>query len=200
MIITIGREFGSYGHVIGRELAKRLGIKYYDKETLAQEAKKSGQYEELRDFYEEQPVNSLLYVIATDSRAQGQRRVPFQFLQKVAEQEDCVIVGRCGNYILKDNPDMVSVFVHAPKEYRIDKTAADRKISSEKARRLVEKEDKARAGFRTYYVDERCNEADGYQLTIDSSVISIEDAVDLIIDFANRKERQKNKAAALPAK
>ena len=56
MIITIGREFGSYGHVIGRELAKKLGIKYYDKETLAQEAKKSGQYEELRDFYEEQPV------------------------------------------------------------------------------------------------------------------------------------------------
>lgn len=200
MIITIGREFGSYGHVIGRELAKKLGIKYYDKETLAQEAKKSGQYEELRDFYEEQPINSLLYVIATDSRAQGQRRVPFQFLQKVAEQEDCVIVGRCGNYILKDNPDMVSVFVHAPKEYRIDKTAADRKISSEKARRLVEKEDKARAGFHTYYADERWNEADGYQLTIDSSVISIEDAVDLIIDFANRKERQKNKASALPAK
>ena len=192
MIITIGREFGSYGHVIGRELAKKLGIKYYDKETLAEEAKKSDRYEELRDFYEEQPINSLLYVIATDSRAQGQRNVPFQFLQGIAEKEDCVIVGRCGNYVLKDNPDMTSVFVHAPKEYRIDKTAADRKISPEKARRLVEKEDKARAGFHTYYADEKWNEADGYQLTIDSSVLSIEDAVDLIIDFVNKKERVKN--------
>jgi cytidylate kinase len=192
MIITIGREFGSYGHVIGRELAKKLGIKYYDKESLALEAKKSDKYEELRDFYEEQPINSLLYVIATDSRSNGQRKVPFEFIRRVAEKEDCVIVGRCGNYILKGHPEMTSVFVHAPKEYRIDKTAADRKISAEKAKRLVEKEDKAREGFHTYFADEKWNEADGYQLTIDSSVISIEDAVDLIIDFVHKKENRKN--------
>ena len=94
MIITIGREFGSYGHVIGRELAKKLGIKYYDKESLALEAKKSDKYEELRDFYEEQPINSLLYVIATDSRSNGQRKVPFEFIRRVAEKEDCVKIGR----------------------------------------------------------------------------------------------------------
>ncbi len=192
MIITIGREFGSYGHVIGRELAKKLGIKYYDKESLALEAKKSDKYEELRDFYEEQPINGLLYVIATDSRSNGQRKVPFEFIRRVAEKEDCVIVGRCGNYILKGHPEMTSVFVHAPKEYRIDKTAADRKISAEKAKRLVEKEDKEREGFHTYFADEKWNEADGYQLTIDSSVISIEDAVDLIIDFVQKKENRKN--------
>lgn len=192
MIITIGREFGSYGHVIGRELAQKLGVKYYDKESLAEEARKSENYEELRDFYEEQPVNSLLYVIATDSRAQGQRKVPSEFIRNLAEKEDCVIVGRCGNFILKDHPDMTSVFIHAPKEYRIDKTAADRKISTEKARRLVEKEDKAREGFHTYYADERWNEADGYQLTIDSSVISIEDAVELIIDFVNKNQNSIN--------
>ena len=192
MIITIGREFGSYGHVIGRELAQKLGVKYYDKESLAEEARKSENYEELRDFFEEQPVNSLLYVIATDSRAQGQRKVPSEFIRNLAEKEDCVIVGRCGNFILKDHPDMTSVFIHAPKEYRIDKTAADRKISTEKARRLVEKEDKAREGFHTYYADERWNEADGYQLTIDSSVISIEDAVELIIDFVNKKQNSIN--------
>ena len=192
MIITIGREFGSYGHVIGRELAQKLGVKYYDKESLAEEARKSENYEELRDFYEEQPVNSLLYVIATDSRAQGQRKVPSEFIRNLAEKEDCVIVGRCGNFILKDHPDMTSVFIQAPKEYRIDKTSADRKISTEKARRLVEKEDKAREGFHTYYADERWNEADGYQLTIDSSVISIEDAVELIIDFVNKKQNSIN--------
>ena len=84
------------------------------------------------------------------------------------------------------------MFVHAPKEYRIDKTAADRKISAEKAKRLVEKEDKEREGFHTYFADEKWNEADGYQLTIDSSVISIEDAVDLIIDFVHKKENRKN--------
>lgn len=192
MIITIGREFGSYGHVIGRELARKLGVKYYDKESLAEEAKKTDQYEELRGFYEEQPINSLLYVIATDGRSHGQRTVPFEFIRNLAEKEDCVIVGRCGNFILKDHPDMTSVFIHAPKEYRIDKTAADRKISTDKARRLVEKEDKERAGFHTYYADEKWNETDGYQLTIDSSVISIEDAVDLIIDFVNKKQNRRN--------
>lgn len=74
MIITIGREFGSCGHIIGRELAKRLGIKYYDKDSLAEEAKKTDKYEELRAFYEEQPINSLLYVIATDSSPMGSGR------------------------------------------------------------------------------------------------------------------------------
>lgn len=190
MIITIGREFGSYGHVIGRKLAEKLGVKYYDKESLAEEAKKTDQYEELRGFYEEQPVHSLLYMIATDSRSHGQSKVPFEFIRNLAGKEDCVIVGRCGNYILKDNPDMTSVFVHAPKDYRIDKTAADRKISIEKARKLVEKEDKARAGFHSYYADEKWNDADEYQLTIDSSVIELDDAVDLIIDFVNRKQNK----------
>lgn len=190
MIITIGREFGSYGHVIGRKLAEKLGVKYYDKVSLEEEAKKTDYYEELRGFYEEQPVHSLLYVIATDSRSHGQSKVPFEFIRNLASKEDCVIVGRCGNYILKDNPDMTSVFVHAPKEYRIDKTAADRKISTEKARRLVEKEDKARAGFHSYYADEKWNDADEYQLTIDSSVIELDDAVDLIIDFVNKKQNK----------
>lgn len=191
MIVTVGREFGSYGHVIGRKLAEKLGVKYFDKESLAQEAKKTDYYDELCSFYEEQPVNSLLYVIATESRSHGQRKIPFDFIRNLAEKQDCVIVGRCGNFILKDNPDMLSVFVHAPKEYRIDRTAADRKISVEKAKRLVEKEDKERAGFHTYYADEQWNISDGYHLTIDSSVIGIEDAVELIIDFIKKKQNHK---------
>lgn len=111
----------------------------------------------------------------------------------MAGKEDCVIVGRCGNYILKDNPDMTSVFVHAPQEYRIQKTAEDRSISLDKARRLVEKEDKARAGFHKYYADEVWNCTDGYQLTIDSSVVGIDGAVDLIMDFVDRKEAMRRK-------
>lgn len=191
MIITIGREFGSMGHIIGKRLAERLRVKYYDKESLAEEARKSPKYEELRAFYEEQPINSLLYVIATDSHSGKQREVPFQFIRELAEKDDCVIVGRCGNYILRDNPDMTSVFIHAPLEYRIQKTAEDRNISRSKAERLVEKEDRARAGFYKYYADEMWNLTQGYELTIDSSVLSIDDAVDLIIEFVNRKQNNR---------
>lgn len=191
MIITIGREFGSCGHIIGHKLAERLGIKYYDKESLAEEARKSETYEDIRDFYEEQPVNSLLYVIATDSHSGKQGKVAFEFIRKIAEKDECVIVGRCGNHILRDNPDMTSVFIHAPQKYRVEQTAADRNISAAKAQRLVEKEDKARAGFHKYYADEIWNFCDGYQLTIDSSVVGIDGAVDLIIDFINKKEQNK---------
>lgn len=193
MIITIGREFGSCGHIIGKRLAQKLGIKYYDKESMAAEAKKSDKYDELRAFYEEEPVNSLLYVIAVESSSRKHGEVPFEFIRQLAGKEDCVIVGRCGNYILKDNPDMTSVFVHAPLEYRIQKTAEDRNISLDKARRLVEKEDKARAGFHKYYADEVWNCTDGYQLTIDSSVVGIDGAVELIMDFVDRKEVMRRK-------
>ena len=86
MIITIGREFGSYGHVIGKKLAEKLGIKYYDKESMAIEAKKSSQYEELKAFYEEEPVSSLLYVIALDSGSGRHGEVPFQFIRQLAAQ------------------------------------------------------------------------------------------------------------------
>lgn len=190
MIITIGREFGSSGHIIGKRLAEKLGIKYYDKESLEEEAKKSDDYDELRVFYEEKPVNSLLYVIATDSYPNGQEKIPFRFIRELAEKEDCVIVGRCGNYILRDNPDMTSVFIHAPKQYRVEWTAEDRNISVPKAKKLVEKEDKARAGFHNYYADERWNDADCYQFSLDSSVTGIDGAVDLIIDFVNKKKEK----------
>lgn len=193
MIITIGREFGSCGHIIGKKLSERLGIKYYDKDSLAEEAKKSDQYEEIRAFYEEQPVNSLLYVIALDSGRGRESEVPFKFIRQLAEKEDCIIVGRCGNHILKDNPDMTSVFIHAPLKYRIEKTAQDRDISISKAERLVEKEDKARIGFHKYYADEVWNCVDNYQLTIDSSVVGIDGAVDMIIDFVDKKQAVNGK-------
>lgn len=193
MIITIGREFGSCGHIVGKKLAEKLGIKYYDKESLAEEARKSDKYDELKSFYEEEPINSLLYVIALDSGSGRHGEVPFEFIRQLAAKEDCVIVGRCGNYILRDNPDMTSVFIHAPKEYRIEKTAEDRNISVSKARSLVEKEDKARAGFHKYYADELWNSVEGYQLTIDSSVVGIDGAVDLIIEFVDKKEAMRKK-------
>ena len=158
---------------------------------MAIEAKKSSQYEELKAFYEEEPVSSLLYVIALDSGSGRHGEVPFQFIRQLAAKQDCVIVGRCGNYILKDNPDMTSVFIHAPEEYRIQKTAESRKLSMEKAKKLVEKEDRARAGFHKYYADEIWNCSDSYQLTIDSSVVGVDGAVEMIMEFLDKKERMK---------
>lgn len=187
MIITIGREFGSNGHKIGEFVAQKLGIKLYDKESLAEEAKKTDRYEELRTFYEEEPVNSLLYVIATNSYGGKQGEVPFEFIRQLAEKDPCVIIGRCGNFILKDHPEAVNVFIHAPESYRVDRVANEMGISKLKAQRLIEKEDKAREGFHSYYSGEKWNLTDGYHLTIDSSVMKEEDAADLIIEFSRKR-------------
>lgn len=188
MIITIGREYGSNGHRIGELVAEKLGVKVYDKENLAEEARKTDYYEDLQAFYEETPVNSLLYVIATRSYNGGrQGEVPFAFIRKIAEQEPCVIIGRCGNYILRNHPDAVNVFIHQPMKERVERIMKDQGISQSKAEMVVEREDKAREGFHTYYTDEKWNLADGYDLTINSSAMSAEDAADMIIAFARKK-------------
>lgn len=188
MIITIGREYASNGHRIGELVAEKLGIKLYDKESLEIEAKKTDYYDDLCSFYEEQPVNSLLYVIATSSYNGGkQGKIPFEFIRQVASRESCVIIGRAGNYILRDHPEHVSVFIHAPQEAKIQRIVKDYGISEKKALHKLELEDKAREGFHTYYTDERWNLATGYDLCIDSSTMSAEDAADLIVFFAKKK-------------
>ena len=188
VIITIGREYGSNGYRIGELVAKKLGIRFYDKKSMEAEAKKSDQYEDLRSFYEEQPINSLLYVIATNSYNGGkQGKIPFEFIRTLASKEPCVIVGRAGNYILRENPEHVSVFIHAPEDVKMKRVAAEEGLSERKALHKLELEDKAREGFHTYYTDERWDLAKGYDLCIDSSVLSEEEAADLIIDFAKKK-------------
>lgn len=192
MIITIGREYASNGHRIGELVAEKLGIKLYDKESLEEEAKKTERYEELRSFYEEQPVNSLLYIIATTSYGGGkQSKVPFEFIRQVASRESCVIIGRAGNFILRDHPKHVSVFIHAPEEAKIKRIVEDYGISEKKAVHKLELADKAREGFHAYYTDEKWNVANGYDLCIDSSVMSEEDAADLIIAFVEKKLKEK---------
>ena len=188
MIITIGREYGSNGHRIGELVAKKLGFTLYDKKSLEIEAKKTDYYDDLCSFYEEQPVNSLLYMIATSSYNGGkQGKVPFEFIRQVASRESCVIIGRAGNYILRDHPEHVSVFIHAPQEATVERMVTDYGVDAKKALQKLELEDKAREGFHTYYTDERWNLATGYDLCIDSSTMSAEDIAEIIIAFAKKK-------------
>lgn len=119
-VITIGREFGSGGREIGRILAEKLNIKCYDKELLALSAKESGLSEELFKFNDEKPTNSFLYSLVMDTYSMGYSGssymdVPmnqkifmaqYECIKKLAEQESCIIVGRCADYALKICPDL----------------------------------------------------------------------------------------------
>ena len=123
-IITIGRQYGSAGHSIGKILADGLGIKYYDKELLERAANDSGLGQELDDNHAEQPTNSFLYSLVMDSYSFGygstmmdmplNQKVflaQFDAIKKISQDGPCVIVGRCADYALEENPNVLSIFI-----------------------------------------------------------------------------------------
>lgn len=195
MIITIGREFGSGGHDIGEMLAKKLNLAFYDKEDLAENAKKLGFYDEVNSFYEEKPADSLLYVIAKEEDDGKLSKKSFEHIKDVAKEKPCVIIGRCANSIFRNEVDHISVFVHANIEKRIKRIASTNNINEKKAKKLICETDKKRAEFHNQYTGEKWGDSRGYQLSIDSGMIGIEQTVGLICDFieARGQWRQSGK-------
>lgn len=198
MIITIGRQFGSGGHEIGRKLAKELGIKIYDKELLKLVAEQSGICEKVLENYDEKPTNSLLYSIVMDvypsmnyvgtTLNQQIYQAQFDTIKKIGQGESCVIVGRGADYILRDCPHLTTVFVHASLEFRAQRVAEYEKITEAKAKDMVLKADKKRASFYNFQTEKKWGMASSYNLCVDSSDLGIDGAVGLIIDYVERKK------------
>lgn len=197
-VYTIGREFGSMGKAVGEKLAERLGISFYDKELLQHAAKESGFCEEIFENHDEKPTNSFLYSLVMDTYSAGNySTAPFldmplnhkvflaQFdtIKKIAEQEPCVIVGRCADYALANNPDVMNIFVHAELDDRIKLISKRLDITENKAKDLILKNDKQRASYYNYYTCKKWGDARSYDLTLNTSKISVDDCVDMIIDF-----------------
>ncbi len=200
-IITIGRQFGSNGRNIGRAVAEKLGVNFYDKELLKLAAEKSGVCEELLQNLDEKPNKSFLYSVVMDPYAfaysynnsgynmnisQQAFQATFDTIRSIADRESCVIVGRCSDYILRDNPDLFSVFIYAPLETRI-KTVMERfpDLSENKAKDQINKEDKARASYYNYYSSKKWGRMESYHLCLDSSRLSVDDAAEVIIRAMN---------------
>ena len=206
-VYTIGREFGSMGLLIGQKLAERLGIKYYDKELLQQAAKESGFCEEIFENHDEKPTNSFLYSLVMDTYSAGNyATAPFldmplnhkvflaQFdtIKNIAEKESCVIVGRCADYALSTHPDVINVFVRAELEDRIKIVSKRMDITENKAKDMILKNDKQRASYYNYYTSKQWGATSSYDLTINTSKISVDNAVDLILDFRKYMDQKKS--------
>jgi len=188
-VITIGRENGSGGRLVGEALAKALGIKCYDKELLYETAKESGfaagfiaENEEKKPnffmgtgmFYAyEQPVSLQLYVEQS------------KIIKRIAEREPCVIVGRCSDYVLAEENNVLNVFIHAPLKDRITRVAARDNVSEDKAKSKIQKTDKARASYYNYYTNKTWGDAKNYHLSLDSSALGIEGCVNVILSCLN---------------
>lgn len=206
-IYTIGREFGSGGKDVGEKLAERLGIKLYDKELLQQAAKESGFCEEIFENHDEKPTNSFLYSLVMDTYSMnGYSSTPFldmplnhkvflaQFdtIKKIAEKESCVIVGRCADYALSDNPDCLNVFIHADLDFRTKMVCKRGNMTENKAREVIAKQDKQRASYYNYYTSKKWGDSSSYNLTLDSGKLGIDGCVEMILKFREIMDAKKN--------
>lgn len=197
-VYTIGREFGSGGMQIGQALADRLGVKLYDKELLAHAAKESGFCQEIFENHDEKPTNSFLYSLVMDTYSAGSYSsapfldmplnhkvflAQFESIKKIADTESCVIVGRCADYALADYPDALNIFVHAEIEDRIKWISKRANITESKAKDMIQKQDKQRASYYNYYTSKKWGDSRSYDLTLNTSKLSIDDCVELIIKY-----------------
>lgn len=196
VIVTIGRQFGSGGHEIGEKLAKELGIKFYDKELIKLIAKQSGLCEKVLESYDEKPTNSLLYSIVMDIYPSVMYTGPtidqqiyqanYDAIRKLAEGS-CVIVGRCADYILRDCPELVSVFVHANNDFRAARIMEEYQLPDAKVRDMLVKTDKKRASYYNFQSEKKWGMASSYNLCLESSSLGIDGSVDLIKNYIKNR-------------
>ena len=205
-VITIGRTFGSGGRALGRAIADKLGIGFYDKQLLVKAAEKAGY--------------NIEYIEKNDERAPSVMgsSIPFSFgfypmswignpggggsdstysaqcdlMHELAESEPCVIVGRSADYVLRDLPNVVNIFVHAPIEECVRRITSRGDVTRETdANALAERTNKLRANFYNFYTDKRWGYAESYDLCVNSALMPIDALADYVIEFIKQRLDKK---------
>jgi cytidylate kinase len=196
-IITLGREYCTGGRYIAQDVADALGIKLYDKELITMAARDSGLSEEAVAASEKQHTHSLLYSLYTmgNDLPLGDQVFILQsrIIKQLAEEGSCVILGRCGDYVLRERTDVLRVFVYAPVEFRREyaKTNPVVKGTTEKEiRDEIEKTDKRRAAYYNYYTQNRWGDAHNYDLAVNAA-LGKQACVEMILTAVKAKESQQ---------
>ena len=199
-IITIGRQCGSGGHEVGKKLADRLGIAFYDKELLRLAAKESGLAPENFEMYDEVPTNSLLYSLSLGNygAALGNFDIPihqkiflaqFDAIQKLADRgESCVIIGRCASSILAGKKHVLSVFLYGSEEDCVARIAERNHLNERTARERMEKINRMRRHYFDFYSLTRWGRPESYDLMLSSSEYGINGAAAVIAAAAGLRK------------
>lgn len=184
-IITISREFGSGGRTIGKAVARKLGIPCYDAELITEMAKQSGFAEDYVREAGEYAPGGLLNSVFT-SRAGGPTnedilwQIQCNIVAQLAKKGPCVIVGRCGDYILRDRPDVLKVFVHADMAFRAKRIVEVYGQREESPEQRLKDKDKRRSTYYRFYTGRKWGQLDTYDLMLNSGVLGIEKCTELI--------------------
>lgn len=185
LIITIGREFGAEGHEIGKELADRLGFTLYDKDMLALAAQKSGIDINVLASSDESIMGRFLspyLTIGKLSPSMGDKlfQVQTDIIHNLAAKGSCVIIGRLADYILRDNPNCLKVFIYAPFEKRVEIIKNKHQIDEASAKKLVKNMDAARKKYYTYYSDGKWDRKEGKDILLNRGVFRVKECVDIL--------------------
>lgn len=206
IILTIGRQFGSGGREIGKRLAEELGIGFYDKELITVAARESGLCEDVFERADERASSGLAYAFTMGYSSfmggmftpyneilsnDGLFKIQSDAIRKLAESESCVLVGRCADYILRDDPACLSIFIHSSLESRLQNIVERQGITVEEAKNLMEKTDKSRAAYYNYYTNKTWGMSSSYNLSIDVSILGMDETVDFIKCFVERRLQRR---------
>lgn len=189
-VITISREYGSGGRFIGQLIAQKLGIAFYDSELLAKASDLSGISQSCVENYDETKESAFSYAqgLYGMDMSLGQKvfLAQFETIKKIAATESCVIVGRCADYVLRDHPKLVKVFICAPLEDKINRAVTYYNINPAKAASIIAKKNKKRRSYYNFYTDKDWGRADSYDLCVNSQN-GIETAVEAICAYTKRR-------------
>lgn len=194
MIISIGRQHGSGGREIARLLAQELGIKCYDKEIVDEAAKHSDFSRDLINAYDEKRMSAFMlhaggYGLNENFRLNMQVvSAQFDAIREIASKGDCIFVGRCADYILRDRSDLVSVFILGDMDERLKCLERRQGLDEAAARKKIKEVDKDRSSFYKYYSDQVWGDAQNYDLCINSSRLGVEGTVKVIMDYIKARD------------
>lgn len=196
-VITISRQYGSGGRYVGKKLADRLGIPFYDNELISMAAKESGFAESLFENAEKNTTYSLLYSLSMFGTGTGGMYglplsdkvflIQSDIIKQVAEKGPCVIVGRCADYVLRERRDVIHFFLHSDIDARVKRAMTYYHLEEKKAKEAIEKTDKKRAAYYNYYTGERWGDIKNYHLALNTDSVGIDNAVDILARFVEAK-------------
>lgn len=199
-VITIGRQLGSGGREIGLKLSERLGISFFDKELIRLASQKSGLKEEFFEMADEKKHFSLFGALFglrgynTDEAFHNYYltnetlfKIQSDVIRSLAAEKSSIFVGRCADYVLKEHQRCLTIFISGDMNDRIKRVAGIQGLTEEKARRCIQRADKSRADYYNYFTSKVWGSAESYHFCINSSVLGIDETIDLICRLVEKK-------------
>lgn len=195
-VITIARSYGSGGKTLGKLLAEKMGINCYDREIIRMASDSSGINEELFGRVDEKLKKSPLFGIVRSNPYKGDGVIPpessnfvsddnlfnyqAQVIKELAEKESCIIIGRCADYVLKDNPNVIRLYLYAPLEDCVKRVMAQNSITEKETIKKIETIDKYRSDYYKYYTGKEWNDARNYDFCLNTTSMSYEKLIQVV--------------------